>query len=241
MSKKFLLLFCLIFSLFGSAIGQEKDSLNTNLLRELNDPKNWKFVFSFDSRASRVLDQKVKFNGFKIGFEFKDRHRFGLGFYALKNPIVLPNNIIVIQKPDTTEQEVDTVNYNTNFNYTTLYYEFVFFTRKRWEFSSAFHLGTGRTTIGYTDKYKRDSTLIDFQVPIGAVSVAGHYKVFPWIGLGAGVGYRFALVGDKRVTEALNGFHTIFKVKLFLGDLYRGFFKRKDGYRLTYKKCTVCT
>lgn len=241
MSKNFLLIFYLVFLFFGSAKGQEKDSLNLPLLRELNDPKNWKFVFSFDSRASRVLDQKVKFNGLKIGFEFKDRHRFGFGFYALKNPIVLPNNIIIIQKPDTAEQEVDTVDYKTNFNYTTLYYEFVFFARKRWEFSSAFHLGTGRTTIEYTDKYKRDSTLVDFQVPIGAVSVAGHYKVFPWIGLGAGVGYRFALVADKRVTEALNGFHTIFKVKLFLGDLYRGIFKRKDGYRLTYKKCAVCT
>jgi len=241
MSKKILLFFCVFIGCIVSISGQEKDSLNTTLLKELNDPKNWKFVFSFDSRASRVLNQSVRFNGLKIGFEFKDRHRFGVGFYALKDPIVLPNNIIVIQKPDTTEQEVDTVNYNTNFNYTTLYYEFVFFTRKRWEFSSAFHLGTGRTTIGYRDKYKRDSTLVDFQVPIGAVSVAGHYKVFPWIGLGAGFGYRFAIVGDKRVTDALNGFHTIFKVKLFLGDLYRGFFKRKDGYRLTYKKCTVCT
>lgn len=239
MSKKLLLFFTSIFivnTIYSTIVWSKNDSVPSDSVKQ----KKTKFVFSFDARQSWVLKQSVKFSGFKIGLEYKKKHRFGLGLYSLSNPIILPNNIIIIKNPDSLYEEIDTVNYLVNFNYSTLYYEWVFYERKRWEFSSSFHLGTGRVNIGFMDKYDRDSTLINFRIPIGALSVAGHYKIFPWIGLGAGFGYRFALVGDKRVTDALNGFHTIFKVKLFLGDLYRGFFKRKDGYRLTYKKCSVC-
>jgi len=125
------------------SVSQElSDSIT--VVHEEKKKKKVKFLFVLDARRSFVLDKKTKFNGVKIGVSIKERHRLGLGFYGMQNPIRLPGLQIDKQEyPDAS----DTLLFN--FEYTTLFYQPVLFVNKRWEISTPHQLGNGKIRLYY--------------------------------------------------------------------------------------------
>lgn len=219
------------------------DSLNADTIPE---PKKWKFLFSFDSRSSSIRFSGDKYNaklfGVKIGASYKEKHRFGWGVYWLqsdKTPIIVPDKYLV-RTDSLGEKYLDTVEHHVTFGYQTLFYEYVIYRKGRWEISAPVHLGFGVAEVNARNGRGPDTLLGKFGSALTSFAVDGHYKISPWLGVGAGFGYRLMLTHNKDISKALNAPYTIFKIKLFLGDLYRGMFKRKEGYRLTYKKCKKC-
>jgi hypothetical protein len=55
--------------------------------------------------------------------------------------------------------------------------------------------------------------------------VSAHYRIFSWLGVGMGLGYRQVLTPDTLVNQAVSGVFASFKLKIFLGDLYFLIFK----------------
>lgn len=181
-----------------------------------------KFLFVLDARRSFVLDKKTKFNGFKLGVSIKERHRLGLGVYGMQNPIRLPGLQIDKQEyPDAS----DTLLFN--FNYTSIFYQPVLFVNKRWEISTPHQLGIGKIRLYYRDTTDtKDVLFLEGAVPMFTVSSVFQFKIFRWIGLGLGVGYRMAISSDDDVKNAVNAPFYNFQLKVFLGEIYRMTFKK---------------
>ncbi|NUM51201.1 MAG: hypothetical protein HUU48_08805 [Flavobacteriales bacterium] len=198
--------------------------------------KEYKFIFGFDSRISWVLDTRTRFNGIKIGIEYRGKDRVGLGIYSVKNPIIIKDVPTIVDSTpvfngfDTVLVPVlDTLNYLTHYSYTTLFLDHIFISKKKWEISMPLQLGAGTATIDYTNPVtSKRVEVVRFGFLVTEISVAGHYKFFPWLGIGTGVGYRSMLTKDKQVKKAFDAPIFVFKLKIFLGDLYRGIFPKKE-------------
>lgn len=51
--------------------------------------------------------------------------------------------------------------------------------------------------------------------------VSGDYKLFSWLGIGMGAGYRLMLIDNKAIDENFNSIIYVLKVKLFLSEIYK--------------------
>lgn len=160
-------------------------------------------------------------NGLKLGVEFYKRFRTGFAFYA-------NNDFYRIQSP----ASVDDVFRSARFNYTSYFAEIVIFRNFRWEFSTIGQLGNGSiivnnyNNLGAVPSFAFSDTIND--VGIFDIGLNGHFKVFPWLGLGSGVGIRYVNnLPDAELRGAFRDPYIDFKLKIFLGYAYKGIFKPK--------------
>ncbi|GAB3297044.1 hypothetical protein GCM10027348_19940 [Hymenobacter tenuis] len=170
-------------------------------------------VFQFDQRFSILNGKVVGINGIKGGIEWRGRWRAGIGLYRLSGGV--PTRIAQpIGTPAGTRDEV-------RFRYVVAYGEYVFIGNKRWELSTPLQLGAG----SYYTKYyfpdggvRRTNNEVLFMVE---PSIAAHYRVFRWIGVGTGAGYRQAIAAGQQPEDEMSGVIFFGRVKLFLSDFIR--------------------
>lgn len=209
--KRVLVIFIILFAFMSL---KAQDSTYTK-----PEPKNGKlkFVFNFDTRRSFYGDTKVTYNGIKLGLGNK-RHRFGIGFHGLREPVYREIN-----------HPIDSATDSSYFNYTqtSLYYEPIFFQSKRWEFSAPFHLNFGNLTGSFKDTSGRLIPFLDRGTLSLTFSVKGHFKVFRWVGLGFGVGYNQLLGKDIRARKSLSQPFYSYGVKIFIGELWKLTFNKE--------------
>jgi|TARA_B110000977_G_scaffold68259_1_gene92621 hypothetical protein len=172
----------------------------------------YKFVASFDMRNSIIIGHSVKFNGVKLGLG-NSRHKFGLGLYGLRKPVLTMDN--KIDSLDAT----DTNRYH--YGFISFYYERILFHSKRWEITAPFYLNFGSLKGEYLSDKRIYKPFLDRGVTSVIISVKSHFKIVRWVGLQAGVGYNFILSGDKRTRKALNAPFYSFGVKIFLGEVWK--------------------
>jgi hypothetical protein len=181
-----------------------------------------KFHFAFDSRRSTVIDQTAKFNGITVGVELYEKHRLGIGFHGLQNEIRFRGAVDKDVYPTAT----DTLFYN--FSYSSVFYDRIWLRSKRWELSSPVHFGAGDLTIRYMDTAGvKSAPFINGGSLISSAGGYAQFKVFRWFALGAGAGYRTALIRDENITRALNAPYYQFQFKLLIGELYKIAFRRE--------------
>jgi hypothetical protein len=225
----FFLLFNGLF--FSCLAGIDGDSLEI---------KKTKVVFAFDARFSSVHGQSVRINGFKLGWERYEKNRYGLSLYALRNPIRIDNNEAELYKVKGVV--TDSLDLETNMSYLAIFWDHILIKKRKYEISLNMELGSGSAELGYRDSLNLDDkgnrlitslSKVDFGVL--EFSFAGHYKVLPWIGPGAGMGYRTILSGDENVSRAFSGPILILKIKVFLGPLYREVIRPSWGESKEYK------
>ena len=186
-----------------------------------------KFVFSIDSRRSFLFGQTTKLNGFKLGLQFKKKHKLGISIYSLKKPIILRN--------------ISNTPYDASFDfgYGALFYEYVFFSNDKWELGFPIHFGAGDVKTKFLDSLgveilNPDGTTIDnYNFPFYAMelSFTPEYKIFKWFGIGAGLGYRKVWSKEKMIEKVTSGPVYTLKLKIYIGVIYRGIknkFKSKE-------------
>ena len=194
----------------------------------------WKFLFGFDARTSRVLGERAGLGGLKIGASVNNKHRFGLGIYFLKKPIVRGGvQLDSVQYPDAS----DTTSYN--FGYSSLFYEYVWYNSRRLSLSTPIHFGGATVTADYQIEDTLNAQggniftrYFEGSAPFVELSAVANYKVVRWFAFGFGGGYRFVLTEDQNAREALSGGVFIFQAKVMLGVLYKLAFKKPidDGW-----------
>ena len=194
--------------------GTETDTL----ARKVPKPRP---MLSFDNRRSFLLNRGVRIAGIKMGMEFEGRWRGGFGLYWLRSPI--DELRIVDSGPDAG----DTVLARIRFAYIGPYSEVLLFNNKKWEFSAPFTIGFGNSRLEYTDPAGIVRVLREVTVPLITLNFTGHYKIFSWLGLGAGIGYRKTISGNPIVEDNFDAPFGILKLKLFLGPIYRAVFPKK--------------
>lgn len=158
--------------------------------------------------------------GIKIGVEFDRRVRIGGGFNFLKNPIYQDKYI-----KDINGNNIDTVPNALHFSYMSYFFEYIFYKTKHWEFSIPTQIGIGSSRFEYIYNGKKitenKKTIILYEP-----SIAGHYKVFKWLGVGGDIGYRLMLKNNKAIERNFNSPTFTFKVMIFYGEIYKALFKK---------------
>ena len=170
-----------------------------------------RLTFQFDQRYSLVDSRLAGINGLKLGVEWRGRYRAGAGVYLLSrgvrsySPVPLPTNA---------HSEI-------RFRYVAAYGEYVIRGNPRWEISAPVQLGYGRyyhEIIG--EDGVRTQTTRD-RVWLLEPTIGGHYRVFRWLGAGAGVGWREAFAVQPQYGDQLDGPIFYGRAKLFLGDFVK--------------------
>jgi hypothetical protein len=170
-----------------------------------------KLFFGFDTRRSFINNADIKISGVKIGLDFKRTIKFGVGLHWLNSAIFRTFTV-----PDSLGNDQPVVS-RLNFGYLSLNGEYIFFRSKRWEFTTSAYLGLGSMEFTNLPHTKRPLGLFE-------PDLNGQFKFFPWLGLGAGTGYRFMLVRNDNVRSSFN--NPIYKigVRFFVGELYKSIF-----------------
>lgn len=191
---------------------------------ERNEKKKRKVQFhlEFDTRNSFFAGSSVKLGGLKVGVEIIKSHRVGLGFYSLRSPVILSS---INENND---------KLSLNFNYTVLYYDYIFFRNDKWEFDASVQYGGGKLTASLLNSNNKQIEDVNGK-PIQSVfpfsmlgfSIDGHYKFWSWIGVGTGTGYQIAVSKNTDVSKALTAPFYVLKLKLFPGVIFKNFKKKK--------------
>lgn len=170
-------------------------------------------VVQFDQRFSPLNGKLVGINGLKLGIDWRGRLRLGLGAYRLSGGVPTRGALPVGLPPGSGTE--------LRFRYVAAYGEYVLIGTPRWEVSTPTQLGFGRVFVRYhLPDGRREQSPID-HIWLVEPSVVGHMRIFRWVGVGAGVGYRQLLFLNSEQERELSGFIVLGRVKLFLGDLYK--------------------
>ena len=210
--------FYILFVLFSCSVsGQDS-------IQDIQKPKK-KILFSFDARRSVALQEPVKIGGLKIGFRSGDNYQFGIGFYGMNDPI---KRAVVLNK-DLYPDSKDTMLFD--FDYTTLFFDKIWYHSKRWELATPFHFGIGTLKLDYltTDLRNPRKQFIKGAAFTTELSFTAQYKIVRWFAIGTGFGYRKILVNDEKLSKSLNAPAYIFQMKLLIGQLYKSVFKKEDN------------
>ena len=214
MVKKFSLILLLCISCISSLFGQDTLTAEKKI-------KKAKLYFAFDASRSFLAEPNVKFNGIKIGVELQEKHRLGIAFYGLEKQVRFKGKLDRREYPTAT----DTLFFN--FNYASLFYDYVWLRTKRWEVTSPVHIGSGNIDLSYRDTTGRNRLYLSTSSVMVGIGGSAQFKVFRWFALGTGAGYRQMLTRDENIGKSLNAPYYQFQVKILLGELFRMTFRRK--------------
>lgn len=179
-----------------------------------------RFEFKLDTRNSFITTQRAKIFGVKIGYEYNETVKLGIGYNQLVSNIskekIIPHGF----------QELDTVQATLRFIYVSPYFEYVFHRNRKWEHTIPIQLGFGNSWYEYRDngrKIRENYRPIILYEP----AMTTQYKIVPWFGVGVGIGYRILLLNNKSINENFNSPIYVFRLKIFLGEIVKGVFPKK--------------
>ncbi len=203
--------FCIVFVSFYMA---QNDSIT-------KQKRKVKVLVGLDANRSFVLKTRAKFGGIRVGVEVEKRYRFGLSVHGMQEPLEFDRTIDSDKFPNANNT------LKLKFSYTTLFYEHIWLTTKRWELSTPFHTGGGEVLISYKDTIQnKEKQVFKGASSVLFTSIASQYKITRWLALGTGLGYRFVFSKDKKVSAGLNAPVYVFKVKVLMGELIKKWFKK---------------
>jgi hypothetical protein len=174
-----------------------------------------RFTFQLDIRNSIINHHIVTLPGLKLGLEWRGRIRTGLGVYLLSNGIP-SRQPVPSELPASTAAEL-------RLRYVAGYGEYVVLGNPRWEIATQLQLGVGKTYAHYDlpggSVVRSPKRVIWLVEP----SIAAQMRVYRWLALGSGLGWRQPVFVDALTQRELNGPVFYGRVKVSLGDLYKIF------------------
>lgn len=173
----------------------------------------FRFLLNLDARNTEVFGQTVRFFGVRIG-AWKNKDIIALGLYGLDNPMVDSDVYLSDVGPKSTDVR-------TSLSYAGLTYERVFIDDKRWQVSVPFMVGLGNIRVEYLDSSLTYRPYARREVVPVELGVRGAYKLFFWLYIQGGVGYREVLTSDSRAKNNYSGLTWSYGVSLKLGNIYR--------------------
>ncbi len=200
----------LVLSLLAPAVPLPSGGgpVDTSFIRQ----NHRRLTFQFDQRYSLVDSRLAGINGLKLGVEWRGRYRAGGGLYLLSPGVRAYSRHPAI--PVGTPAEI-------RFRYAAIYGEYVIRGNPRWEISTPVQVGLGRYYHQYTDDGAVTQRTARDRVFLIEPTIGGHYRIFRWVGVGGGVGWREALSVKNQYGDELDGPIFYGRAKLFLGDFVK--------------------
>ena len=173
---------------------------------------DFKFIFNFDSRNTEAFNRTVKFFGFRFGAQ-KGNDILAIGFYGLDNPFV--DNTITL-----TDVKGGSTDVRTSLNYFSLTYERILLDTKRWQLSVPVMTGLGNVKVDYLDSANVYRPYAKREVVALETGVRGAFKLWFWLYLQAGIGYRGVTSLDAHVNDHYSGFTWSYGISIKIGRIF---------------------
>ena len=165
-----------------------------------HSPNKYKFNFQFDNRYSDIRSNQITIFGAKVGVQYKNLTRFGVGASFIPSPVDVTGTLQVKIKNKfltrTTDEKI-------SFWYFSLYNDWIFYKNKHWECFATEQIGYGKPVYVYE---VNGATVREDEVPLLVNELSGqvNYKVLSWMGLGVGMGYRNIWNGGSEMKDTFN-------------------------------------
>jgi hypothetical protein len=167
----------------------------------------------FDSRFSFIRGNDLRTSGFKIGVSFNRKFKTGLGY----NQLIIPAKSSITDDDKKFDAELKYI-------YFSPYFEYVYFTSKRWEFNLSAQVGIGSGHYQYYNEVTQKTIRTRYSAILSyEPAMLIDYKIIRWIGIGTGVGYRLIFYKNNDIEEHLSSPVYIVKLKIYLGEIVRTF------------------
>lgn len=142
--------------------------------------KKFRFIFQLDNRFSTINHKDIILFGAKIGLQYKNYTRFGLGVSFMPNPLSFDYT-----NKKTRKTETNTI----DFNYISIFDDLILYKNDKWEVFVTEQLCFGEPNFS---KEVNDEIVSDVNIKMYLNEISGqvNYKIVPWLGVGAGIGYR---------------------------------------------------
>ncbi|MCU0444279.1 MAG: hypothetical protein MUE85_05125 [Microscillaceae bacterium] len=203
-------------------------AFSANAQDTLNPKRKLNFVFKLDNRFSFVGDQLLAIYGFRTGIKLHQQHELGIAFnwIASRNTTEVELPVFFEVAPADSPAREGTFFYR----YAGVFYEYNFSLSPRWQVNIPIQLGGGRAGLNiyqmpqgtWVERRQARFALLE---PAYMVS----YRFMRYAGIGSGWGYRFAFSPQKIVKENLTRPVFIVKLRLYLGEIYRGLRGKSDS------------
>lgn len=183
-----------------------------------------------------ISSKNTFINGFRspvytasAGLDFNHTVRVGAGLSWLQLSSYKngkDNSPFYLDKTFSDASGVYTVHPALEFRYINLFFEYVYYQSKKWQFSVPLQVGIGGSSYQYNfngEKIIEDKHNILLYEP----TVSGQYRILKWFGVGLDVGYRILLVSNKNINERFDSPIYNAGVIIYWGELYRIVFPKK--------------
>jgi len=169
------------------------------------------------ARNSFITNSFVKIKDVGIGLNFNKTTKVGISFNWLKTDVFRPLTIEGVEVKDGIGE--------LKMRYIAPFFEYTFIKRKRYSFSIPVQLGVGRAFFKFKDnagnKLKTDRVGVAFYEP----AMVGEYIFLKYLAVGAGIGYRFMFIGNRKLEDKFTAPVYILKFKILFGELYKDIMK----------------
>jgi hypothetical protein len=183
-----------------------------------------RFFITLASFNTFIDHQYANISGLRLGLNYNQRIRFGVGFFSLANNAVISN--INVNDGDSSYY----ADANLNFGFVSFSAEYFFFNQYPWQCTiTPFQLGIGGAKYEYVKEPQhigtstKKETIILYQPEISA-----QYSIFQWLGVGVTTGYRYTLLRSKKATQHLNAPTFAVDVRLFIDEIYKALFSKDE-------------
>ena len=175
-----------------------------------------------DGRNSFLSGTKTPISGLKAGLDFDSKFYVGMGWLWIRDQRNLQNLNIRVLGADTLLQQ-------TRMHYFTLYAQYVFYKKGRWEFCIMPQIGFGNTFYNYSYKHqsRNDFSSSKSKVLIYEPMMSGSYRLGKFCGLGADLGWRFAFKSRAVVKDFLTSPIYSFHFDIYWWTLYKTYLRKK--------------
>ena len=118
------------------------------------------------------------------------------------------------------------------FGYTSLFFEPIKTLSRRWQLSAPFHLGSAVIETRYLTNTGNKELFRTTKAPLFEFSGVAQYKIYRWLAVGTGIGYRSLLVDDNKIKKALNAPVYILQLKVLLEVIWKALLNQEidDGW-----------
>ena len=173
-----------------------------------------KFDWDVDSRNSFIASRRAGILGLRVGVNFDEVVRLGLGYNFLFTSITR----------DFQEGAGENVlSQDFRLRYGSLYGEYVYYRKQRLKMTLQMLLGIGGSQFKYEDSLGSIKSTSWRTVVLYEPHLIGDYTVLKYLSVGAGLGYRLTYSGDSFSRRSLNSPIYIIRANILIKKLYEDF------------------
>ena len=195
-------IFCIVLIFFTTNIFSQATVFEGNIRKALHTKP--KIKFKLDNRNSFVTNSFARTFGVKAALDFNKILEFGIGY-----------NFLISNYRKYFNAENRTLYYN----YFSPYLQYNILLKSKFEIQLPVQFCIGNSYFEYFGKTYNKSLMISYEPAITFL-----YKPFPFLGLGAGTGYRLMIVSNTKIDEKFTSPIYLYKIIFFFNTI----FKNKD-------------